>query len=770
MAPIKIDHFGGMLPAWHDLLLPEGQASLSINSYPYSGSLIGWRQPKLLRKMLSNTSVFAYRIPNKTTNDTSITAADSVWMEFPYQDTNVMRTPIAQDQFQRYYWTQPTQLPQYNTYDRIAAGNPPWYLGLPSPAQQPGITVEGGGNAISYGFPNVPNGNLVVSATIAANKMIYIPIGTTAALLCSDIDVMTSSTSTTAQFQAGLYANNGANFPGALIAASGITTGCVAGVATVCSFTNLPSVDPNVLYFIGVMCSESFDVIDCSAGPSFTGLSGFIEDNVFSNGPNASGGGPTCAGNQVSWQVWANFQGKIDAVFEARSYVYTWVTEYGEESAPSPATLLNGWSNGRWNITFETPLNLNNTGHYNVRGVRIYRTVSTNQGLATYYLIADIPWTDLIWEDTLGDDIAALEIQLQSFYWTPPPTDLQGITAFPNGVAVGFRSNEVWFSEPYRPHAWPAGYVLTTEFPIVGIGVCGNSVVVCTQGTPYVISGSHPSTLSMLKIKLHEPCISKNSIVSSDTAVIYASKNGLIQVAQTGLAGSLTDQWITRDRWQALTPQKFVRAIRVNTSYFAFACVSGADASVAGEGFTVELSQSDQTAFSSWPQPGGHRIGFNQLTEPNVATPFNVLVDEWSGTPLLIQSDISGNMNVYYYDFEDVAPTIVPCKWRSKIYQAQTAKNLSAVRIYFTIPTGTPAQNPVVNTNDPQPNLASDQYGIFRVYADGVLYCTREIRSSGGLLRIYSSAKVEQWQFEFETRVNISNVQIGTSVRELGLV
>ena len=49
MTALKLDKFGGTLPAWDDRLLPDGQASYSLNCYLFSGSLIGWRQPKLLR-------------------------------------------------------------------------------------------------------------------------------------------------------------------------------------------------------------------------------------------------------------------------------------------------------------------------------------------------------------------------------------------------------------------------------------------------------------------------------------------------------------------------------------------------------------------------------------------------------------------------------------------------------------------------------------------------------------------------------------------------
>src|ERR1035437_7291147 len=62
-SPIKIQQFGGMLPAWDPTLLPEGQAAQSINGYLFSGSCTGWRLPKLLRALTNSAAKFAYRVP-----------------------------------------------------------------------------------------------------------------------------------------------------------------------------------------------------------------------------------------------------------------------------------------------------------------------------------------------------------------------------------------------------------------------------------------------------------------------------------------------------------------------------------------------------------------------------------------------------------------------------------------------------------------------------------------------------------------------------------
>jgi hypothetical protein len=96
------------------------------------------------------------------------------------------------------------------------------------------------------------------------------------------------------------------------------------------------------------------------------------------------------------------------------------------------------------------------------------------------------------------------------------------------------------------------------------------------------------------------------------------------------------------------------------------------------------------------------------------------------------------------------------------------------MKVYFNIPANTPTQSAVRNeaaTADASWNtLGANQYGIVRVFADDVLVTTREIRKSGELLRILSGFKAEQWQWEFEGRVVITNLQAATTAKELGNV
>src|SRR6185312_2165893 len=200
------------------------------------------------------------------------------------------------------------------------------------------------------------------------------------------------------------------------------------------------------------------------------------------------------------------------------------------------------------------------------------------------------------------------------------------------------------------------------------------------------------------------------------TGVYYASRNGLILVTQFGQVMNTSETWITREKWQQLTSQKNLNAIFLVSQYFAMGSIRNGDASEADRGFTIELSSTDTQSFTIWPQPGGHRIGFNLLDNPNGLLLDNLTIDHWSAVALLIQ-----NNAIYYYDFSDPAPVSTVYTWRSKKLQQGSRKNFAAMRIQFTIPPGTPALNPVRAenaTDDPFWNtLPPDRYGFIRVFS-----------------------------------------------------
>lgn len=270
----------------------------------------------------------------------------------------------------------------------------------------------------------------------------------------------------------------------------------------------------------------------------------------------------TLTGDGVDATAEASF-----APAEARAYIYTYVNQFGEveeESAPSPATLLENVSTTGATVTvsgFSAPP----TSNYNITKKRIYRSVAGTSD-TVYLLVAEIP----IAQTTYADTVAAVDLgqALPSLYWTPPPTDLQGIVALPNGFLAGFRSNEVWFSEPFHPHAWPESYVITTESAIVGLGVYETTLVVATKRNPYAVSGGHPAVMTQAKLPMVQPCVSRRSIASDQYGVIYASPNGLVCIGP-GMQDIVTQQLYTRDEWQQLAPSTMLGMV-YNNMYIGF--------------------------------------------------------------------------------------------------------------------------------------------------------------------------------------------------------
>jgi len=157
--------------------------------------------------------------------------------------------------------------------------------------------------------------------------------------------------------------------------------------------------------------------------------------------------------------------------------------------------------------------------------------------------------------------------------------------------------------------------------------------------------------------------------------------------------------------------------------------------------------------------PTSVTVAFNKLTSSTPLT--NIMTDVWSGEVFVIVNGI-----VQWLDISDTQRQREPFIWRSKVFQAGQKKNFQAAKIFFTVLPNTPSLDPVETIGLIQ-TLQSDQYGLFRVYADGELVMCRELRRSGEQFRLPSGFKADLWQFEIEARVQLDNLQIATSPTEL---
>lgn len=261
------------------------------------------------------------------------------------------------------------------------------------------------------------------------------------------------------------------------------------------------------------------------------------------------------------------------SVAEARVYTYTWVSKIATfefESGPSDPSLSADVFKGQ-SVTLsklEQPT-VSGGSYYVTRGAvqyqvtarRIYRSVN-----GVYLFVAEIGPDKTSFVDELAAEDLSEEMTVTG--WALPPANLTGLINMPNGIMAGFVGRDVYFCDPYHPHAWPEGYIQTVDYPVVGLGRMDTTLAVLTKGVPYFIQGSHPDSMVVVKSDIQQACASKRSIVSINGTVLYASPDGLVMLSTAG-SKVITDNMFTRAQWQSLNPSS-IHAYQHDSKYVAF--------------------------------------------------------------------------------------------------------------------------------------------------------------------------------------------------------
>lgn len=277
---------------------------------------------------------------------------------------------------------------------------------------------------------------------------------------------------------------------------------------------------------------------------------------------------------------------------------------------------------------------------------RLYRSAGT---VAMYQLVDDDVGTS--YSDTLSDaQIMGDELISQS--WDAPPTKLRGLIALPNGCLAGFFENQLCYSEPYQPHAWPLEYRRATDFEIVGIAAYGTTVVAATAGLPYVATGTEPATVTMESVGQSWPCLSKRSVVSVGDGVLFATSYGMAYVGASGPT-MWTQQIFTRTQWEPLNPTSMQSAASNGKVYVRYATVDGSSG-------TLVFSPSDADA------------GLVRLSMAADA----LYADLRNGGLYIVDGE-----GVHLFDSPEGVP--MDFSWRSKPYSLPTPANLGAAKVDF---------------------------------------------------------------------------------------
>ena len=283
---------------------------------------------------------------------------------------------------------------------------------------------------------------------------------------------------------------------------------------------------------------------------------------------------------------------------------------------------------------------------WNTMTKRLYRTSGT---LATFEMVAE-GITTTTYNDTLTD-IQIPGDELISADWSMPPVDLKGLIMLPSGASAGFAGNKMYVSEPDQLHAYPEKYTIKTNFPIVGIGCFASGLVIATESKPYVVQGVEPGQMTSTAWDEVLPCVSKRSLVSLGSSVLYASPSGLISVGPGGV-DVFSLPYFTEAEWANYAPSTMVSALAGRRLYLRYTHESVSRVLI-----------------------------FNLLGDQNYLTEAHVDADEIYG------DDTNGRLYLAFgtdiYEFDPSDGYTLSQDWQSKELVLAKPANLGAAKVTF---------------------------------------------------------------------------------------
>jgi hypothetical protein len=406
------------------------------------------------------------------------------------------------------------------------------------------------------------------------------------------------------------------------------------------------------------------------------------------------------------------------------TYVYTYVSAFGEESGPSPPSVILTTTDGAA-VTISAMLPAAAPHNENLNRMRIYRAI-TGSSYTEFLFVKEVPYFTSSTSESVAD--AALGESLITLDWEPPPQGLSGLNISPNGFASGFVGNQVFYSEPYQPHTYPTKYKKIFDYPVVACKWFGNTQVVTTTGYTYLVSGVDPRSLTVVRLPDPYPNVSKRSMVSADSGVMYASQAGLVRVGANGLE-VITRDVLTEKEWSPYNPSTILGAV-YDGKYYGFYAF---DPSVgtSGAGFVFDFND--------------RATGVDQEDKFTDLSEFCTAIFSAPGINMhIVKTDVT------LYEWMKDLTAWYTFKWRSKEFDIPYLCDFGAAR--------------VVSQYQCEPLTGRSL--IFRLYAkcrliyERVVDHTRPFR----LPRFYEEIP---FQIEVEGNVAVKQIQIATSIEEL---
>ena len=392
-----------------------------------------------------------------------------------------------------------------------------------------------------------------------------------------------------------------------------------------------------------------------------------------------------------------------------RSYVYTWINEWGAESIPSSPTPNIFVRDGQTVDVLDIPINNRPS---NASGYRLYRSVSSLSGseflhVHTSYDGQPGSYTDEKRDSDLGSVLSSEE-------YDEAPV-LLGMIYIHNNILAGFNGNSLYFSIPDKPSAWPKKFKIEFEDTIVSIVELTDYLIVFTRTSIWIVQGNDPATMRKYRFPSQYTCANKDTITKINNEVWWAATEGLISYSASRGIVNRTAKLLNEESWKDYYTKGLVGCTYRN-QYIGYS------------------DDADGFLFSPDEETGGN---FTRLTIPTYRVMYN----------------FPGDNKLYAF----LTPTTVACfsspgqpfvdaSWRSKVFRLPKPQNMRAIRILGDYGSGSVRV-------------------ILRAGKYGEIY--NEVINDNGVRLLPSGYKYDMFSIELHFNMIVTGVHIAETPKEL---
>ncbi len=484
---------------------------------------------------------------------------------------------------------------------------------------------------------------------------------------------------------------------------------------------------------------------------------------------------------------------------ESRSYVYCYVRQWSDgtiDVGKSSGPLKNNSDRSRYTVdvrpgqvvdmSIVDPIAHANGIGAGINKIYIYRSEVTSAGQALYSYVDQFDVnTNRVTNNPAAVWVAngsyykysdskpstSLGEACPSIYWDPPVTGLKGLVSLQNGLFAAYKDSTIYVSDWNAPHAWPYEHTVTIDYPIVGLGSFGNTIVVCTEAAPVLITVIDPTKPTTRAIQENCPCVSAGSIVSTRNGVIFASTNGLVLI-NSASPTFITEKIITQDEWLPLHPESLQAAFLNNTYYGFFT-----NPTEKAAGFLFDLdSYTYSTVYNSIVSSG----------MVYTSQPTKIVYNDVEQSQLYVCYPLENKTQYSLNSFGTDSRINKSFRWRSKVnVSPQGLFTLSCAQVNFTKLSNLKPEPPVwegrlagsalgmVYVNKQPVNgwcktntIELYDKTVFNYYVDGKLRFIKNIADSKPF-RLPSGFRGETVEIELKSNSHVHSVILASSMGEL---